>query len=85
MMRQMTSAAVALLVFTACLMAADKDIKGKIVKVDPAKKTITVQTDDGKKDYSTTTDTNAMPSRRTQRSHHDRRGATGDSSVMPRA
>jgi len=32
MVRHMTSAAVALLVFTASLMAADKDIKGKIVK-----------------------------------------------------
>jgi len=63
MVRHMTSAAVALLVFTASLMAADKDIKGKIVKVDPAKKTITVETDDGKKDYSTTTDTKVFGQR----------------------
>jgi hypothetical protein len=33
------------------LMAADKEVKGKLVKVDVQKKVLTVNTPDGKKEY----------------------------------
>jgi hypothetical protein len=42
---------VALFVLVSGALAFDKEIKGKIVKVDVKKNVITVMTEDGKKDY----------------------------------
>jgi hypothetical protein len=48
---------VALLVLAGCLWAADKEVKGKIVRVNVKKNVITVKTDDGNKDYDVNKDT----------------------------
>jgi hypothetical protein len=57
MLRRATGALLALM-FLACLaMAADKEIKGKVVKVDTKKNTLTVNTLDGKKVYTINDDT----------------------------
>jgi hypothetical protein len=39
------------------MVAADKEVKGKVVKVDVKKNVITVMTEDGKKDYDVNKDT----------------------------
>jgi hypothetical protein len=57
MLRHSIAVLVTLLVFAGTLLAADKEIKGKIVKVDVKKNVITVMTDDGKKDYDVNKDT----------------------------
>ena len=57
MFRQAIVSVVALFVMAAVALAADKEVKGKIVKVDAAKHTITVQTDDGRKTYMVNDDT----------------------------
>lgn len=45
------------LVCAALVLAADKQVTGTIVKVDVKKQTISVMTDDGKKDYEVNADT----------------------------
>src|SRR5262249_5196988 len=46
-----------LFLFAASLPAADKEVKGKLVKVDVDKKVLTVNTDDGKKEYTVNAET----------------------------
>jgi len=48
---------VVLLVLAGSGLAADKEVKGKIVKVDAKKNVITVMTEDGKKEYDVNKDT----------------------------
>jgi hypothetical protein len=48
MLRRALGAMVALMLFACVAMAADKEVKGKVVKVDAKKNTITVNTLDGK-------------------------------------
>jgi hypothetical protein len=50
-------ALVALFIFAGGLLAADKELTAKIVKVDVKKKVVTVSTEDGKKDYDVNDDT----------------------------
>jgi hypothetical protein len=57
MLRHSVLVLVALLVFVGGLWAADKEVKGKVVKVDVKKKTLIVETDDGKKEYILNDDT----------------------------
>jgi hypothetical protein len=57
MLRLSTAVFVTLLVVAGSVLAADKEVKGKIVKVDVKKMVITVDTDDGKKDYDVNKDT----------------------------
>jgi hypothetical protein len=57
MIRQAIASVLALFVMAALALAADKELKGKIVKVDVAKSTITVQTDEGRKTYMVNDDT----------------------------
>ena len=57
MWRQPIAVIVALLVLAGSALAVDKEIKGKIVKVDVKKNVITVMTEDGKKDYEVNKDT----------------------------
>jgi hypothetical protein len=57
MLRHSIAIVVALLVLAESLLAADKEVKGKIVKVDVKKNVITVKTDDGTKDYDVNKDT----------------------------
>jgi hypothetical protein len=57
MIRQLIASVLALFLMAAVAMAADKEVKGKVLKVDVAKKTITVQTDDGRKTYMVNDDT----------------------------
>jgi hypothetical protein len=56
-LRHSPAALVALLFFAGGLLAADKELTAKIVKVDVKKKVVTVSTDDGKKDYDVNDDT----------------------------
>jgi hypothetical protein len=57
MFRRAVAATTALMFFACLAMAADKEIKGKVVKVDTKKNTITVNTPDGKKVYTVSDDT----------------------------
>jgi hypothetical protein len=57
MLRHPVAALVALFVFAGALPAADREVKGKIVKVDVKNRIITVTTDDGKKEYEVNKDT----------------------------
>ena len=57
MLRHPVAALVALFVFAGALPAADREVKGKIVKVDVKNKVITVDTDDGKKEFDVNKDT----------------------------
>ncbi len=57
MLRHSIAVLVALLVLAGSALAADKEVKGKIVKVDVTKMVITVDTEDGKKDYDVNKDT----------------------------
>jgi hypothetical protein len=57
MIRQAVAAVLALFVLAAVALAADKEVKGKIVKVDLKKNTITVRTDDGDKVYTVNDET----------------------------
>ena len=52
MLRKALAGLVALLFVAGAALAADKEVKGKVVKVDVKKKIVTVQTDDGKKEYT---------------------------------
>ncbi len=56
-MRKAVAGLLALLFVTGALLAADKEVKAKVVKVDVKKNTITVETDDGKKVYTISDDT----------------------------
>jgi hypothetical protein len=51
MNRLAVAACLALLFLAGAALAADKEIKAKVVKVDVSKKTLTVQTDEGRKVY----------------------------------
>jgi hypothetical protein len=51
MMRQATAGLLALLLVVGISLAKDREVKGKVIKVDVAKKTLTIQTKDGKKVY----------------------------------
>jgi hypothetical protein len=57
MIRQALASVLALFVVAALVLAADKEVKGKILRVDVAKKTITVQTDEGRKTYTVNDET----------------------------
>jgi hypothetical protein len=52
MLRRAIAAMLALLMVAAAATAGDKEVKGKVVKVDVKKKMLTVQTEDGKKTYT---------------------------------
>src|SRR6266446_2203974 len=52
MLRRALGAMFALMFFACLAMAADKEVKGKVVKVDAKKNTITLNTLDGKKTYT---------------------------------
>src|SRR5215470_745644 len=57
MLRHSIAVVVALLVLAGNLLAADKEVKGKIVKVDVKKNVITVKTEDGIKEYDVNKET----------------------------
>jgi hypothetical protein len=57
MLRHLIAGSVVLLVLTGTAVAEDKEVKGKIVKVDAKKNVITVMTEDGKKEYDVNKDT----------------------------
>jgi predicted RNA-binding protein len=57
MLRHSIAASVLLFVFAGGLLAADKEVKGTVVKVDLDKKTLTVKTEDGEKTYDINDDT----------------------------
>jgi hypothetical protein len=57
MLRRSIASLVALLLLAGGLLAADKEVKGTIVKVDVKNNVITVKTDDGNKDYDVNKDT----------------------------
>jgi hypothetical protein len=54
-------ASVAAFVFmVGVVLAADKEVKGKVVKVDLKKKIVIVQTEDGKKEYTVNEETKIL-------------------------
>jgi hypothetical protein len=57
MLRHSIAVVVALLLLAGGLLAADKEVKGKVVKVDVKKNAITVKTEDGNKVYEVNKDT----------------------------
>jgi hypothetical protein len=57
MLRHAIMAVVILVLFAGGLLAADKEVKGKLVKVDVDKKVLTINTDDGKKEYAVSAET----------------------------
>ena len=57
MLRHSIAVMIALLVLAGSLLAADKEVKGKVVKVDVKKNAITVKTEDGNKVYEVNKDT----------------------------
>jgi hypothetical protein len=57
MMRRTLAGIVALLLMAGLAFAADKEIKGKVVKVDRNKSMLTVQTEDGVKTYTVNDET----------------------------
>jgi hypothetical protein len=57
MLRHSVAVLVALLVLAGNVLAADKEVTGKVVKVDPTKKTITIKTATGNKEYTISDDT----------------------------
>jgi hypothetical protein len=57
LLRKCMAGLAALLFVAGVALAADKEVKGKVVKVDLKKKVVTVQTDDGKKEYTINDDT----------------------------
>jgi hypothetical protein len=56
-LRHSALALTALLALAGGLLAADKEVNAKVVKVDAKKKILVVSTDDGKKEYSVNDDT----------------------------
>jgi hypothetical protein len=57
MMRHTIAGLLVLLLLVGVSLAKDREVKGKIVKVDVAKKTLTVKTTDGKKVYEVNDET----------------------------
>jgi hypothetical protein len=57
MVRRSIAVVVALLLLAGSLLAADKEVKGTVVKVDLKKNVITVKTGDGEKNYDVNKDT----------------------------
>jgi len=57
MVRHAIAGLLVLLFVVGAGLAKDREVKGKIIKVDVAKKTLTVQTKDGKKVYEINDDT----------------------------
>jgi hypothetical protein len=57
MLRHIVAVLVAFLFLAGSLWAADKEVKGKIVKVDVKNSVITVETENGKIDYDVNKDT----------------------------
>ncbi len=57
MVRHAMAVLIALFLVAGLAWAADKEVKGKVVKVDAKKMTITVQTEDGKKEFDVGKDT----------------------------
>jgi hypothetical protein len=57
MLRHAIMAVVILVLFAGGLLAADKEVEGKLVKVDVDKKVLTINTDDGKKEYAVSAET----------------------------
>jgi hypothetical protein len=51
MVRHSVAVLAVLMILVSATLAKDADVKGKVVKVDVKAKTLTVQTDDGKKVY----------------------------------
>ena len=56
-MRRFGSALIVVLAAAGIAVGADKELKGKIVKIDAAKKTLSLLTDDGKKELRLSEDT----------------------------
>jgi hypothetical protein len=57
MLRHVVAGLVVLLILAGAALAADKEIKGKVVRVDIKKKALTVQTEEGRKVYTISDDT----------------------------
>jgi hypothetical protein len=57
MVRKVLIGLFAFLFLATYALAADKEVKGKVVKVDTKKMVITVETEDGKKEYTVNDDT----------------------------
>lgn len=52
MLRHVVAGSLALLLLASFALAADKEVKGKVVKVDVKGNTLVVKTDDGEKTYT---------------------------------
>ena len=57
MLRHSVAAVLALFILAGVALAADKEVKATVVKVDVKKKTLTVKTDEGEKTYTISDDT----------------------------
>jgi hypothetical protein len=57
MLRHSVVGLIALLVLAGSVLAADKEVKCKLIKADVKKKVLSVMTEDGKKDYDVNDDT----------------------------
>ncbi len=57
MVRHAIVVLVSLFLLAGSVLAADKEVKGKVVKIDAAKKVLTVKTDEGNKEYTISDDT----------------------------
>jgi hypothetical protein len=57
MLRHSAVGLIALLALAGSVLAADKEVKCKLVKVDVKKKVLTVLTEDGRKEYDVNDDT----------------------------
>jgi hypothetical protein len=57
MLRHSLVGLIGLLALAGSVLAADKEVKCKLIKVDVKKKVLTVMTDDGKKEYDVNDDT----------------------------
>jgi hypothetical protein len=60
MLRRVLASFAVLVFMVGVVLAADKEVKGKVVKVDLKKKIVTVQTEDGKKEYAVNDDTKVL-------------------------
>jgi hypothetical protein len=57
MLRHSLVGLIGLLALAGTVLAADKEVKCKLIRVDVKKKVLTVMTDDGKKEYDVNDDT----------------------------
>jgi FlaG/FlaF family flagellin (archaellin) len=57
MVRRISLVLLALMIMSSVLLAADKEVKATVVKVDAKKMTVTVKTDQGDKTYTIGADT----------------------------